>query len=512
MKLWQRAWKVLNQEIHPVRAIRRAYSGAAGGRLNADWVTSGTSADAEIQGALPRLRNNSRDLARNTPYATQLKRLYRDNIVGPAGIQLQMTITRLRGNGLDEATGNAIETAWRRWCKKDSCDVRGQWSFKGFEWNAARSSVDSGEYLIRIVRQAFGKKNKIPLALEAIEPDQLDLMYVGPLSAPDNYWRMGIEFNKWGRPQNYAILTVHPGDYLARSSNTKIRKHEIIPASDIIHGFIDDRVGQSRGVPIVSCVMGEMRQTNAYEEAVTIRARAASNLMGYIQTQEGQLFDDTADSEEKKQARQERLTEFQPGTFKYLNSGESIVVPDIKAPDNQYESFVKNKGRRFASGSGVSYASLTRDAAESSYAQQRQEYLQDQDAWGVLQAMLIETLHERVFAEWLPLAVLAGAVRITDFEIRPDRYFDAANWQPRGWAWVDPKKEAEGYEIMERNGYISKIEICAKRGTTVEQVLKDNQRVRELEKQYGLKTPADLPPGGAPSLTPPEEDLTDEQQ
>ena len=511
MNLWQRAWKVLNRKIYPVKVIQRAYTGASGGRLTADWMTAGTSADAEIQGALPRLRNNSRDLSRNTPYGTQLKRLYRDNIVGPAGIQLQMTLPRLRGTGLDEATGNEIEKAWRHWCRRDSCDVRGKWSFKGFEWHAAGILPDSGEYLIRIVRRAFGKKNKIPLALEAIEADQLDLDYVGAISAPDNYWRMGIEFDAWGRPVNYAILTVHPGDYLARSSNTRIRKHEIIPAVDIIHGFIDDRAGQSRGVPVVACVMGEMHQADGYEQAVTIRARAASSLMGYIRNSKGEVIDDTGDTEEKKAARNERLTEFQPGTFKYLGVDEDIVVPDIRAPDNQYEQFVKNKGRRFASGTGVSYASLTRDAAESSYAQQRQEYLQDQDAWSVLQAVLIETLHDRVVAEWLPLAVLTGAVRIPDFEIRPDRYFDAVNWQSRGWAWVDPKKEAEGYKIMEEQNYVSKIEICAKRGTTYEQVLKDKQRERELEKQYGhvkqSPQPTASPPAGDPLS---EEDLIDE--
>jgi lambda family phage portal protein len=480
MNFWRRAWKALNREIHPIRAMRRDYTGAALGRLTADWVTSGTSADAEIQGRLPRLRNNSRDMGRNTPYAAQLKRLYRDNIFGPAGIQLQMTVSHVRGNGINEAVGNAIETAYKKWCKRDSFDVRGKWSKKRFEWSAALSLVDSGEFIFRFVRQPFGKNNKIPLALEAIESDQLDLDYVGPLSAPDNFWRMGIEYNKWGRPQNYAILTVHPGDYLTRSTATKARKHEIIPAVDIIHGFIDDRVGQSRGVPVPACVMGEMHQSEGYEQAVTIRARAASSLMGYIQTPNGEVIGDSVDTE-----RNERLTEFQPGTFKYLNSGEQIVVPDIKAPDNQYEQFVKNKGRRYASGTGVSYASLTRDASESSYAQQRQEYLQDQDAWSVLQAMMIEVFEERVFEEWLPLAVLAGAVKIPDFEIRPDHYLSAANWQPRGWSWVDPKKEAEGYKIMEGQDYISKIEICAKLGTTYEKVLKDKQRERELEKQYG---------------------------
>lgn len=462
--------------------ILRGFSGTAGGRLTADWITSGTSADAELQGRLPKLRNNARDMCRNTPYAAQLKRLYRDNIIGPAGIQLQMKVPRLRGGGLDEAANTSIESGFKRWCRADSCDVRGQSSLLAMSWFAAMASVDSGEIIFRIVRQAFGKDNKIPIALEMIEPDQLDLMYVGPLKASDNQWRMGIERDKWGRAVTYAILTSHPGDYLTTSRSVANRyKHDLVDANDIIHVFFPDRINQSRGYPILAPVMADAHQTDGYEEAVTVRARAAASVMGFIRTPEGEQ---RADGIEGEGETAQRVTESQPGVWKYLAPGEEPIIPEIKAPDNQYEMFVKNKGKRYAAGVGVSYSTITRDAGEASYSSERQQYLQDQDAWSVLQQIIIEQLHDRVFREWLPVAVLAGAVTAPDFYVRPNRYYDAAQWQPRGWSWVDPKKEAEGYVIMEQQGYISKMEICAMRGTDYETVLKDRQRQRELERQY----------------------------
>jgi lambda family phage portal protein len=191
--------------------------------------------------------------------------------------------------------------------------------------------------------------------------------------------------------------------------------------------------------------------------------------------------------------------------FKYLKAGEDVVVPQMQSPDSQFEMFVRQKGRRIAMGTGVSYASLTRDASQASYSSQRQEYLQDQDAWSVEQTMLIQRLHERVFAEWLPLAVLAGAVRLPDFELRPERYLMAAQWQPRGWQWVDPKKEAEANVIMEGAGYVSKTQIIARLGTTYEQILKDKQQEQQLEAQYGVQPQA--PPPVRPD--PPAEDSPD---
>jgi lambda family phage portal protein len=429
-------------------------------------------------------------MERDTPYVPQLKRLWRNNIVGPAGIQLQMQVQRLRGGGLDEAANSMIERGWRRWTRQDSCDVAGLRSFLDFEWMAATEPVDSGELLIRMVRRPFGATNRIPLALEMIESDQLDLNYVGPLKASGNRWRMGIEIDEWGRPQTYAVLTSHPGDYLTSGKNPSQRRVERVPAADIIHIFFPTRAGQSRGVPLVAPVMSDAHQLDGYEKAATIRARAASCQMGFITNPEGELTGDGV-------VDGQRVTDFEPGVFHNLAPGQSVEIPQMNAPDSQLEMFVRHKTRRIAAGTGVSYASLTRDASQANYSSQRQEYLQDQDAWEVLQAQLIQRLHDRVFREWLPLAVLSGAVPLPDFELRPDRYLDAAQWQPRGWAWVDPKKEAEAHVISERAGYTSKMRICTGLGTTYEQILKEKQSERQLEEQYGVSvTLPELQQGG----------------
>jgi len=470
----------------------RQYAGAKGGRLTADWITAGTSADAEIQSSLARLRDRSRQMGRDTPYFAQIKRLIQVNVVGAHGMVLQMRVPRMRGGGMDERINNEVEIAWRRWCRADSCDVRGQRSFVGFQRLAAGSWADTGEYLFRIVRQPFGRDNRIPIALEEIEPDQLDLDYQGALQSPSNRWRMGIEINRWGRPVNYAVLTSHPGDYLTTGLSIGQRRHEIIPASDVIHGFLPDRAGQTRGVPIFAPVMTDAHQLDGYEEAAVIRARAAASQMGFITSPEGELIgDDVQDGQ--------RVSDFEPGVFKYLRPGESVDIPQMNAPDAQLEMFVRQKVRRMASGVGISYAAISRDASQASYSSQRQEYLQDQDHWRVLQEILIEQLNQRVFEEWLPLAVLSGAVRISDFEVRTNRYFDAVSWQPRGWAWVDPKKEAEANVIEEQQGYNSKLKICASLGRDYEQILRDKAMEKQLESQYGVTmTAAEIVSGGEP--------------
>ena len=60
----------------------RRYEGAAGGRRNENWRTPSTSADAALGPSLQRLRDRSRDLTRNNPFAARAVQVLVNNTVG----------------------------------------------------------------------------------------------------------------------------------------------------------------------------------------------------------------------------------------------------------------------------------------------------------------------------------------------------------------------------------------------------------------------------------------------
>ena len=102
-------------------SLKRAYQGALVSRLTSDWMSSQLSADAEIRNSLRKLRDRSRELVRNNPYARQAKRTTQINIVG-TGMKFQSLVVQQRGGKRDQRVNNIIEEGWNDWTKADSCD------------------------------------------------------------------------------------------------------------------------------------------------------------------------------------------------------------------------------------------------------------------------------------------------------------------------------------------------------------------------------------------------------
>ncbi len=466
----------------PIKA-RRSYSGALISRLTSDWMSSQNSADAEIKSNLRKLRDRSRELIRNNPYARQAKRTAQINVIG-TGMKFQSLVTQLRGNKRDEKINKAIEEKWNEWCLAKNCDAAGRYSWHQLEWIACGALPESGEAIFRILKKPFGD-SKVPLALQMIESDLLDEEYAGGTLSKKHEWRNGVEVDEWGRATRYAILTRHPGDALYLNSTIESRKHVILPADDIIHLYIPERPGQNRGVPWFHSVMSDAHQLQGYEEAAVIRARAGASIMGFIQNNEGELIGDEVEGNQ-------RISTFEPGTFRYLMPNESVNVPDIDYPSQQYEMFVKNKVRRFASGFGCSYETISKDFSETNYSSSRLSLLEDREHWKVVQSYLIENLHLRVFKEWLALAVLSGELDFGDYESRPERYCKP-RWTPPGFPYVDPLKEVKAYREAEQAGYMTKSQvIAATNGGDYEDLVSELAREKQVADDAGISLDKDL--------------------
>ena len=146
----------------------RTYAGANQGRLFADFITSDSSADNELNNALPLLRNRSRDLVRNNEYAKRFINLVKTNVIGESGFSVQV---RAKNDDTSfDITGNQIiENAFKSWGRMGNCEVSGRMSWLDCQRYVAEAFARDGEVFVKKVRN---RRYKDGFTLQFIEPDR----------------------------------------------------------------------------------------------------------------------------------------------------------------------------------------------------------------------------------------------------------------------------------------------------------------------------------------------------
>lgn len=454
---------------------RRSYSSAGHSRLTNDWLSPATSADTELQGAIATLRARCREAERNDDYVRRYFSLLENNVLGANGIGLQMKVQDPDGS-LDRLANAAIETAWWNWGKKPNCTVTRQTSWRGLGRLVLRSAKRDGGTLVRMVD---GFPNDFRFALQLIEIDQLDTDYNAALPG-GNEIKMGVEFDSWRAPIAYHLLTAHPGDQFM---GWKPRRRERVPVGEMLHIFVPDRVLQTIGAPAPSATLLRLKMLSGYEEAELVAAReAACKGYGIKRPAPEQYTGEEPASNE--------LQDIEPGMGLDLNPGEEYFGIDPQHPVEAFPVFIKSILRAVAGGLGVSYNSLANDLEGVNYSSLRAGLLDEREEWKAVQAWLIEELCEPVFERWLGLALAGGFIRMVNGSALPARNyekFNAPEWKPRRWPWVDPLKDMQASVLAVEKGFDSRRRIIAEEGKDIEEVFLEQKEDAALAGEYGLE-------------------------
>lgn len=471
---------------------KRMYAGARQSRLTENWSVIDSSADLELVTSLTALRARSRQLVRDAPFAKRAKRVIQNNVIGQ-GVGLQGKIKTTRGQ-LASNINDDIESQHKIWCKADSCHTGGSLHFHDMERLILGEVFEAGEVLIRKHPKRFGN-SKVPLALEIIEAERLvsDFSVPGPVNS-GNTVRMGIEVDKFNRPVGYWLRPFQFGDarFQQDASNNFL---EYVPASDIIHLRIIDRWPQTRGEPWLSATLRKLNDVDGYTEAEIIAARGSAMYMGIIESpfEQGQQTGDGTDTNygDGMGAQQE----LSPGILFHTEPGEKFTPFAPNRPNSGAEPFLRFMLREIASGTGVSYESLTRDYSQSNYSSSRLALLDDRDLWRILQLWYIRSFREPLYGTWLQQAVFSRAVStisVDQYASNTEKY-NAVHYKPRGWTWVDPAREIAAYQMAVQSGFTTVSDVISQTGNgrDIEDILDEREEELEMMKEKGLSFSTD---------------------
>lgn len=415
---------------------RSGYAAAQINRLSSDWTVSSGTADAEIQYDVISLRARLRDSERNNEYVARYLNALENNVLKHGvGFSLQMRSTRPpEFKELDLIANQKIERAWKEFGKKKNLTVTGEESISDLCRLSLRAAARDGGIMIRKIIDP--NANEFGFTLKPFEIDYLDINYTAVL-ANGNRVVMGVEKNAQGKAIAYHLLQEHPGDRLfGASPYNRIR----VPASDVIHYFLKERLGQSIGVPWPAPSLERLRVLRQYEYAEVVAARRASEKGGYFYSEKGDVYagEDEVVTGENGQQVTGTITQSEPGIDDQLPAGMKFQAYDPTHPTTQYPDFIKAALIGSAAGMNMSYATLTGDLSEANYSSMRSGKLDEQEGFRKIQAHMIEHLMQEIFESFLSVAITGGAINL------PMSKFDLFNkpcFRGRRWPWVDPEKD-----------------------------------------------------------------------
>ncbi|AMD59403.1 hypothetical protein AWN88_14110 [Agrobacterium tumefaciens] len=241
------------------------------------------------------LRAQSRWMFANDPYYRQACNQVGRNVVH---------------HGIKPIVRNKVlRKLWKQWSRE--ADARGQLTFEGLQFQAAVAMARDGEVLVRF-RPRFDTdmKCKVPFQLQLLEADYMPLEKT-LRGERGNLIINGVERNQIDRPVAYWLFDHHPRDVFLTGSSLPSR----VPASDVLHVYLPDRIGDTRGYPWGASALKVTQRARTYDEVQLERMIVSSSRGGYYK--KPRLAGD-----------EETMFEGADGEFQALEPNEWVEIPE----------------------------------------------------------------------------------------------------------------------------------------------------------------------------------------
>ncbi len=444
-------WAAKRAYYRSMLTAARAYDAAKTRRRTDGWITSGSSANAEIATAAARVRERARDLVRNNPWAAAAVRKLPTKVVG-TGI-----MPRLRARPDEVDRKDKARAEWEAFV--EASDPERRLDFYGQQNLIARTWFEAGEALVRFLPRPASFGLRVPLQLQVLEPDFLDASQDRVLDGGGQIVQ-GVEYDAQGRRAAYWLFAQHPGDALrsfAKRTGNSLR----VPASEVLHIFEPHRPGQARGVSLFAAVALRMRDVDDYDDAEIMRKKIAACFAGFVKrtVEVGKPLATSARLDDSGR----RVESIAPGLVQYQQPGEDVTFPNPPAAEG-YLDFMKLQLHAISVALGMTYEQMTGDLSQVNYSSIRAGMIDfwdlvDQWQWLVLIPQLCQPVWNRV-------AALLAATGKRDLQ----QEFQAV-WTPPRRRWVDPLKEVAALKDAIRAGLTTLPAAIAEQGEDPDEVL-----------------------------------------
>ncbi len=453
------AWRKYEEDI-------RNYDAAGYGNGSANWRVVNQAAELTDRYSRDTVRARTRDLERNSDMLNSVVGAYKRNVFG-SGFSL-------RAKTGDDAVDMVLMQAWKRWCKKQNCDVTGTQSFNQImRMCVQRKKVDGGILILkRYTGQGF-----VPFQIQTMEVDELDNAQIKPKHS-GNRITGGIEYNRWNRPMGYWFRQYDIDGSLPSESI-------YVDAKDVIFYFTKRRPSQIREMSDLSPTVTRIRDANEFMTAVSVKERIAACLAVFITKNHPSTpgFGRSGEPENGRKVSYDGKT-IAPGMIREMNPGDSVSVVNPNGQGTDAATYIKLMQHMIGAGQGLSYEATSRDMSETNYASARQGMIEDGLTYDDEKELLMEVMDE-IYETFVISCVLAGVVEAPDFWSDKDRYLNHV-WTAAPKKWIDPAKEATANKVALNTGQKTYQQIAAENGRDWKEQVDETLEVLKYAEEKGF--------------------------
>jgi lambda family phage portal protein len=486
------------QRRHAVQTLGGSpFTGASDKRTLIDWFVSSGNADTELQ-SLQTLRNRSRDLVRNAPAAKGAISKLLAGTIGK-GLRLQSAIDRdfLKLSEIEaQKWQENAQQEFRIWSESKDCDFMRQLNFFGLQRLAYTSKLTSGDTFVLL---PYKERPMMPydLRVQIVEADRV----CNPSDLPDTAKIAGgIERDENGVPIAIHIRTPHPGASLFNAGNIaptwqrvpffgrKTGRRNVIQLIDI------NRVGQIRGVPVLTPVIDTLKQVSKYSEAELTSAVINAMLSVFIKRPSDDIlsgndkeYDENGNPVEHPWDDPENYR-LGAGTWIEGEPGAELQTVAANRPSAQYDPFFLACMKQIGMALEIPFEVLINHFS-SSYSASRAALLEFHGSVIIYRDEFTNSFCQPIYNEFLTEAVYKGRLIAPGFLTNPSVQlaYSGAYWVGSGLKQLDEVKETTAAALRVEKGFSTiQHEASKLTGLDYKDIVTQRAREKELAVKYGL--------------------------
>jgi len=421
--------------------------------------------DFLAQGELLFIQSRCRHIIRNNPTAAAI----RDRHVQ------QLGAIRVAWETKEGKKHELAQDLWDEFAENPSIDGKGD--LNSFEATQNGDRFESGESLARMLIVKDGNSARIPLKLQGIESEYLDISYRGDEN-PEFHNRTfyGITFDKQTLliPEVYNFFRNRHYSYINNFVDGNPNQRVQVAAQDVLHTFERCRSGQWRGIPMLASCLIALYEIEDLCSATVRTQTSASTIAWIISEMNGSTLDpagrlSTLGRNSTNDAVKQLAFDSNGGTVQYTTGKFNLVQSrDI---GSNLVNLLQHEYEKIASAVGQPYYQVSGNTADLDFS--------------TIRALLI-SLRQRI-------EFIYSMISIPDFHRPLSKRFKAISlalgyqvadaiptYQFPRWYGVDDLKDSQADLLEVISGFDTLQNKLKERGCTEEQIKESLDLIKRL--------------------------------